>query len=45
VYRKGLVEINYSFAAAVGLFKSVIGVILVLGTNYIAKKLDQEGIW
>lgn len=45
VYRKGLVEVSYSFAAAVSLFKSVIGVILILGTNYIAKKLDQEGIW
>jgi putative aldouronate transport system permease protein len=45
VYRKGLVEVQYSFAAAVGLFKSVIAVILVVGANYLAKKLDQEGIW
>lgn len=45
VYRKGLVEVNYSFAAAVGLFKSVIAFILVIGANYIAKKLGQEGIW
>ncbi|MBP1988575.1 ABC transporter permease [Paenibacillus eucommiae] len=45
VYRKGLVEVQYSFAAAVGLFKSVIAVVLILGANYIAKKFDQEGIW
>ncbi|WNQ12053.1 ABC transporter permease subunit [Paenibacillus aurantius] len=45
VYRKGLVEVNYSYAAAVSLFKSVAGVILILGANYIAKRLDQEGIW
>jgi putative aldouronate transport system permease protein len=45
VYRKGLVEVQYSFAAAVGLFKSVIAVILVVGANYLAKKIDQEGIW
>lgn len=45
VYRKGLIEVNYSFAAAVGLFKSVIAFILVVGTNYLAKKFGQEGIW
>lgn len=45
VYRKGLVEVQYSFAAAVGLFKSVVAAALVLGTNYVAKKFGQEGIW
>jgi len=45
VYRRGLMEMQYSFAAAVGLFKSVIALALILGTNYLAKKLKQEGIW
>ncbi|MBP1995152.1 ABC transporter permease [Paenibacillus eucommiae] len=45
VYRKGLVEVQYSFAAAVGLFKSVIAFALILSANYVAKKFDQEGIW
>lgn len=45
VYRKGLVEVQYSFAAAVGFFKSVIAIILILGANMLAKKFDQEGIW
>ncbi|NOU65762.1 ABC transporter permease subunit [Paenibacillus sp. LMG 31461] len=45
VYRKGMVEMQYSFATAVALFKSFIAMILLLGTNYLAKKLDQEGIW
>lgn len=45
VYRKGLVEIQYSFAAAVGLFKSVIALALIVTANYLAKKFDQEGIW
>ncbi|MBP1996288.1 ABC transporter permease [Paenibacillus eucommiae] len=45
VYRKGLVEMQYSFAAAIELFKSVIAVVLILSANYMAKKLDQEGIW
>lgn len=45
VYRKGLVDLQYSYAAAVNLFKSVIAVILLLGANFLAKKYKQEGIW
>lgn len=45
VYREGVVNQNYSFAAAVNLFTSVISLILVLGTNKLTKKLGQEGIW
>ncbi|WP_238178013.1 ABC transporter permease [Paenibacillus contaminans] len=45
VYRRGLMEMQYSFATAVGLFKSVIALVLILGTNYLAKRLKQEGIW
>ncbi|MBO9606753.1 MAG: sugar ABC transporter permease [Paenibacillaceae bacterium] len=45
VYRKGLIELQYSFAAAVGLFKSAIALVLMLGANYGAKKFEQDGIW
>ena len=45
VYREGLINANYSFATAIGLFKSVIAMILMMGSNYIAKLFDQEGIW
>lgn len=45
VYRKGLVEVQYSFGAAVGLFKSLIAIVLITGTNWLAKKFGQEGIW
>jgi putative aldouronate transport system permease protein len=44
VYRVGLLEMQFSLAAAVGLFKSVIGLVLVLGANKVAKKLDSQ-IW
>ena len=44
-YRIGLREANYSFGTAAGLFKSVVGLILVIGANHIAKKLDTPGIW
>lgn len=45
VYRKGLEGNQYSFAAAVGLFKSVLSLTLLLGANLLAKKLGQQGIW
>ena len=45
VYREGLKNLNYSYSTAVNLFKSVIAMILVLGSNYFSKKLGQEGIW
>jgi putative aldouronate transport system permease protein len=42
VYRVGMQEAKYSLATAAGLFKSVIGLVLVLGTNYIAKRVDPD---
>lgn len=45
LYREGLQSNNYSYATAVGLFKSLVSMFLLLLTNFIAKRLDQEGIW
>jgi putative aldouronate transport system permease protein len=45
VYREGLIQLQYSFTAAVGLFKNIIGMLLILGMNYLAKKFNQTGIW
>jgi putative aldouronate transport system permease protein len=47
VYRVGLLDTgNYSYATAVGLFRSAIALVLVLVANGIAKKIDEEGgIW
>ncbi|WNQ14300.1 ABC transporter permease subunit [Paenibacillus aurantius] len=44
VFRTGLQQLNFSLAAAVGLFKAGIGLILVLASNRIAKRWG-EGIW
>ncbi len=44
VYRTGLEQLNFSLASAVGLFKSAIGFILVVGTNTIAKQWG-ENVW
>ncbi|CAM3325747.1 ABC transporter permease subunit [Paenibacillus lupini] len=45
VYRVGISSGDFSQATAVGLFQSVIGLILLLAANYIAKKLGEDGIW
>ncbi len=45
VYRVGITQGQFSFSTAVGLFKSVIGLILVVLANRTVKKLGQGGIW
>lgn len=44
VYRTGLEQLNFSLASAVGLFKSAIGFVLVVGTNQLAKRWG-ENVW
>lgn len=45
VYRLGVTNGQYSFSTAVGMFKGVVGCIMVLGTNWIAKKCGETGIY
>jgi putative aldouronate transport system permease protein len=45
VYRKGLLEANYSYSAAVGLFNSVINFILVISANWISRKTTESSLW
>jgi putative aldouronate transport system permease protein len=40
VYRVGLIGGEFSYTAAIGLFKNVIGVILVVATNIASRKLE-----
>lgn len=42
VYMMGITQGAYSYSTAVGLFKSVVGIILIFGANYIAKKFDRS---
>ncbi|RCW45454.1 ABC transporter permease [Paenibacillus prosopidis] len=44
VYRVGILGAQFGLTTAVGLFKNVIGIALVLGTNYVVKKMGQEGV-
>lgn len=45
VYRRGLTGMQYSFAAAVGLFKNGVGFLFVFATNMIARKLGDASLW
>ncbi|MCQ6563072.1 ABC transporter permease [Paenibacillus mendelii] len=47
VYRKGLVEMNYSYATAVGLFKSLVALILIVSVNRVVKFIGgkDHALW
>jgi len=44
VYKIGLQSARFNVATAVGLFQSVVGLILLLSANFIAKRIDDQGI-
>ncbi|OMF20265.1 protein lplB [Paenibacillus sp. FSL H7-0331] len=44
VYTIGIVQGSFSYSTAVGLFKSFIGLVLVLIANELSKKFGEEGI-
>ena len=45
VYRAGITNSQFARATAVGLFQSLVGLILITGANIIARRLGEEGIW
>lgn len=45
VYRKGIIDYNYSFATAVGLFNSVANVIVLTLANSISRKVSESSLW
>ena len=45
VYRVGLINYEYSFATAVGLFKNVIGFALVIIVNFVTDRFSDYGLW
>ena len=45
VYKIGLLNANFSFATAVGLFNSVINLILLVVVNATSKKISKNGLW
>lgn len=45
VYQRGLINGQYSYSSAAGLFKSIVGLILILSADWLAKKSGESGIY
>lgn len=45
VYRRGLLSHDYSYSTAVGLFQSVVSLILLVTTNKISRRLSETSLW
>ncbi|MGJ8610316.1 MAG: ABC transporter permease [Octadecabacter sp.] len=45
IYRQGLQNGQYDFAAAAGLFNAVVAFVLVIGANTIAKRYSRTSLW
>ena len=44
-YRRGMVESNYSFSSAVGLFNSVINMLFLVAANKISRRVTESSLW
>ncbi|RXZ79233.1 sugar ABC transporter permease [Paenibacillaceae bacterium] len=45
LYELGIMRGAYSITTAIGLAQSVVNLILLLGANYMVKKMGHEGLW
>ncbi len=45
VYRAGIKNAQFARATAVGLFQSVIGLLMIILANFITRRLGEQGIW
>ncbi|WP_281272418.1 ABC transporter permease [Paenibacillus sambharensis] len=45
VYFVGITQGAFSYSTAIGLFKSVVGIILIFGSNWLAKRFGKEGLY
>jgi len=45
VYRRGLIDMDFSFSTAVGLFKSVVSLTFIVGANGIVRKFTETSLW
>lgn len=45
VYKTGLINAQYSFSTAVGLFNSVVNLVLLVSVNWISRKLGDSSLW
>jgi len=45
VYRKGLLDQNFGYSTAVGIFNSIINLILLVLANEMSKKISKNSLW
>lgn len=45
VYRRGIVNGQFSFATAVGLFNSLINMVLLVSVNAVSRRLGDVSLW
>ncbi len=45
VYRKGLLNADYSYSTAIGLFNSVINFLFLVGSNWLSKRHTESSLW
>lgn len=45
IYRRGLVGADFSYATAIGVFQSVVGLFFIVGSNWIAKRMTETSLW
>ena len=45
IYRTGISSMRFSYSAAVGLFSSLIGLIMVCLSNWLSRKYNQSSVW
>ncbi len=45
VYRTGITNAKFDRATAIGLFQSVVGLIMISAANFVTKRLGEDGIW
>ena len=45
VYKRGLLQAQFSFSTAVGLFESVTNLVLILTMNYVSRKVTDSSLF
>ncbi|KGM08382.1 protein lplB, partial [Cellulomonas bogoriensis 69B4 = DSM 16987] len=45
LYRVGLVSSNFSYAAAIGLFQAIIGLVMIMSANFISRRAVGASLW
>ena len=45
VYRAGITNSQFARATAIGLFQSIVGLVLITGANTVSRLFDEQSIW